>query len=164
MDSRSEEGAIASYTGVYGEGDLASAIAAGRYLAANLAGDSSVNAVIELLASIIAQLDGSGDLTGNLFAALAAAAALNGSGDLSGSIEAIAYILSQLDGDSTLNLTIESKGVIAATITTVTELSPQNLSEAVWSYLKTNPTIAGSMKEELHKAKTAAENAFAVSS
>lgn len=45
-----------------------------------------------------------------------------------------------------------------------TPLSPEGLAEAVWNYLKANPTISGSMKEVLEKAKLSADNAFAVSS
>lgn len=160
-----KDGEMSSYTGLRCEGSLIAGGAMGVNLEASILDNlGSLSALGSLLASISLSMSGLGTLNSNLLATLNAAASLQASGDITGSIGALAYILSNLQGDGSLMLTPYSTGNLSATITTITELSPNSLSEAVWNYLKTNPTISGSMKEELQKAKIAAENAFAVSS
>lgn len=149
-----KDGGIASYTGITGDGSLASGGAMGINSGATITGNlGTLSALGDLVAYIASSLSGNGTLNGNVFAALNFAATLSGNGDANGALEALGYILANLQGDGSLTLTPSAIAVVEATIQPFTELSPKSLSDAVWSYLAINPTMAGSMKEELEKIR-----------
>ena len=102
-------------------------------------------------------------------AELAASAALVATMSASGQFTdvemgAIISMISALSANGTLNATPLVGVFMEWSVGGPEELSSQGLAIAVWNYLKENETVDGSMKEELQKARTAAENAFAVSS
>lgn len=100
-----------------------------------------------------------------LAASAALVAAMSASGQFTDvEMGAIISMISALSANGTLNATPLVGVFMEWSVGGPEELSSQGLAIAVWNYLKENETVDGSMKEELQKARTAAENAFAVSS
>lgn len=148
---------------------------------ANLTGSGSLTASIEAITFLnaIAALTGSGVINGiDAGAIIGLLANLSGSASLSSTASA----LGDMTGDiipytelSPENLAIKVWSELLSTYETSgtagnllfnsgSGSSPELIAAAVWDYLKSNPTVTNSMKEQLEKAKTAAENSFAVSS
>ena len=111
----------------------------------------AILAITTFVAGLSAAVSGSGSSTMTL---ATISAQLGGIFDVSAS------------GQMTLNVSTAMTALanMIAEAGGATPLSPEGLAEAVWNYLKANPTTTGSMKEVLEKAKLSADNAFAVSS
>jgi adhesin HecA-like repeat protein len=153
-----KDGGISSYTGIKSVGTISANGAMGiNFTSLINDSDGVLIATGSLLASISLSMNGSGTLNSGLLALLNLSATLQASGDLNGSLNALAYVLSTLNGDGSLSLTPYSTGNLLATITTSTELSPQSLSEAVWSALATENNVAGTMGNKLNGAASAGD-------
>ena len=153
-----KNGGISSYTGLRCIGSLNANGAMGINFS-SLINDSNgtLAAVGSLLASIALSMNGTGSLNSGLLALLNASATLQASGDINGSLSALASVLATLNGDGFLSLVPYSTGNMGATITTSTELSPQSLSEAVWSAIATENNTPGTMGNKLNGAASAGD-------
>ena len=130
------------------------------------AGITLSNAQLDQIVSLIASITGSMGITN---AQLAAVAGISSSMSASMSITnaelgAIVSLVISMSGSISTQFNAFATANMVADIGGATALSPEGLAEAVWNYLKANPTVTGSMKEVLEKAKLSADNAFAVSS
>lgn len=124
------------------------------------------DAALGLIVALEAALAASGLLTSaDLAATLGMITAMSASGQITDStLGAIVGIVSSMYANGTLTATTLVGLFMEWNVGGPAELSSEGLAVAVWNYLKENETVNGSMKEELQKARTAAENAFAVSS
>jgi len=127
---------------------------------------TETNAVLALIVALQSSLSANGNFTD---AEMAIILLLQSNLSASGSVTTadfsiIASLIASLSANGTLGSTVTNQVNLSATIGGPNELSPEGLAQAVWNYLKSNPTTTGSMKEVLEKAKQAAENSFAVSS
>jgi len=101
-------GGLASYNGLYGEGELdLDSLSMGVALAGNLSGSGTIStAVLTLIASLIASLTASGTISSATLTAQAnLSAALDGSGDIS---TAVLVLLYQMEADLTGSGTISA--------------------------------------------------------
>jgi hypothetical protein len=122
-------------------------------------------AVLALIVALQAALAASGNITDANMASLLLLAALLGAGSITtAELNIIVGLLASLAASGVLDNSITTLVNLSADLGGATPLSPEGLAQAVWNYLKANPTETGSMKEVLEKAKLSADNAFAVSS
>lgn len=157
-------GALASTTRIGGEGGI-SAVALRVKLSEDVmegvGAISSASLAVILPAS--SALSGSGSITATALAVSGVSAAVSGSGSITAALKVTVPVASSLAGSCSLTPALTGTGRLEAEITPYTELSPENLATAVWA---TDPTgaDAGTVADELLRARKAAENAFAVSS
>lgn len=162
------DGGLSSFTLLNASIGTEASLKAGVNLVATLSASITLTtAEIGLIIDLLASLAASGDITtaqmgaiANLTSSIQASGAIT-TADL-GAIITIAASLSASGSFTTAFST--SLANMSAFIGGPPELSPEALAVAVWDYLKSNPTIEGSMKDVLEKAKQSADNAFAVSS
>lgn len=108
--------------------------AAGLILSAvaTLTGSGEISdASLSLLVSIAADLTGSASLTGSVVGAGNAQTAIGGGSDLTGSLGALAGAIATLAGTGLASGTLDAKGWMEAEISSNSELSPENLANAV---------------------------------
>jgi len=143
------------------------ALGSGLPMSAAMSGSITItDAALGLIVSLQAALTASLTITdAELAATLNMVTSMSASGQITdATLGAIVSIISSMSAAGTLNATALVGVFMEWSVGGPEELSSQGLAIAVWNYLKENETVDGSMKEELQKAKTAAENAFAVSS
>jgi hypothetical protein len=161
-------GGLASYTQLTASIEKTNALLA---LGVNIDADLSASivetqAILALIVALAADLSASGNITdANMAIILLLESALSASGSFTDAqLNNILGIMAALSASGVLTPNVTTLVNLSATIGGPAELSPEGLAEAVWNYLKANPTTTGSMKEVLEKAKLSADNAFAVSS
>lgn len=158
-------GAMSSFTDAQGVG-LSSGNMAGAYnlsvtdTLVMVSVTAQLDQIVSFVASSVMLLASSGQL--NAAVQLQASAVLSLVG--TANIQAIVDILASSNTLITPNVVLTALAHLNAEAGGPTPLSPEGLAEAVWNYLKENPTTTGSMKEVLEKAKQSADAAFAVSS
>lgn len=161
-------GGLASYNQLSAGASKTDALLA---LGINIDADMSASmvesqAILALIVALIADLNASGTITdANMAIILLMEAALSASGGLTDAqLQVIVGLAASLTASGAITNNITTLVNLSADIGGPAELSPEGLAQAVWNYLKANPTETGSMKEVLEKAKQSADNAFAVSS
>jgi hypothetical protein len=145
-------GGMSSYTLTFGSASSTSNLAGGKNVAADLAGLGTITGVGQLIVSAVASILASSDLSANLVAILQAASNLAGLGDIQGAISALAEAGTSIFGTSTSVIVPYATGTLSADITPFTELSPQSLSNAVWSSQAALYNSSGTMGEKLNSA------------
>jgi hypothetical protein len=158
-----KNGALATYTGVAGTSAIGSSLVVAKLSVANLSGTSTINASVNVLIELAAMLVGTGNVVAQVAAVSKMVAAITSSGTVSAGLSAAVQMISSASGVGAIDAVMRGFGSLSSDISPFTDLSPENLADAVWAYQKTDATTTGSMGVELKKAKTAAENAFAVS-
>jgi hypothetical protein len=122
--------------------------------------NAQLDQIVSFLASSIMSVTASGQLNAAIQLQASAILSLVSTANIGAIVSALASSGMVITPDSALialaHLNAEAGGP--------TPLSPEGIAQAVWNYLKANPTTTGSMKEVLEKAKQSADNAFAVSS
>ena len=144
-----------------------SLLAAGINIDASLTASIIIsNAILDQIVDLITSITGNISTTNAQLAAVAALqASITGTMSITqAQIGALVDLLWNASATGTLIGGNFATLELAADIGGATPLSPEGLAEAVWNYLKANPTTTGSMKEVLEKAKQSADAAFAVSS
>lgn len=136
-------GALATRRRILGEGTLTGAIAEGRNLAGTLAGTSTAEAILQLVVSGQTTIAGTSTATGNVVAALSGSGSAAGTSTCAGTIGAKADLMVVAAGSSTCAGIPWGLGWVIADITPYTELSPQSLSDAVWSAILSEYPDAG---------------------
>lgn len=95
-----------------------------------------VSASGSLVVSASALIQGSGGMTNAaLRAYLNAVATIQGSGSMTGTLKGKGYARATILGTSADDMTLKATGKMVALVTPFTELSPQNLAQAVWGAL-----------------------------
>lgn len=145
-------GALAARRRILGAGTLTGAIAEGRNLAGTLAGTSTAEAILQLVVSGQATIAGTSTTDGNVVAALSGSGSAAGTSTCSATIGAKADLQVIAAGSSSCTGVPWGLGWVIADITPYTELSPQSLSDAVWSALLANYPDAGTAGNTLSLA------------
>lgn len=126
-------GALSSRYEINGSSDLTGSGALGKNATVSIEGIGTLTGTGGLVVSGSVSMTGLGTLTGDILAALQAAADLQGTSAFTGTISAKGFITVTLEGDGTLTATSYATGNLECEITPFTELSPQNLANAVWT-------------------------------
>lgn len=128
---RTAGGLAASEGNVAGFGDVASDMASGRGLTADLTGSGDITtANLALIVSLVSSLSGSGDITPPQLALVQSLqAALSGGGTISSSdLSLIVDMLASLAGQGNVTANAINVAILSAAITPFTTLSPENLA------------------------------------
>lgn len=126
-------GGLASYGLTVGLGTASANVAGGLNAAALVSCTSTADATGQLVVSGAGTAAGSCTVTGGLQAVLQAVATGAGSSTCAGTMTAIGHAQASAAGASTVTAVPRATGLLAGTITSNTELSPQSLASAVWS-------------------------------
>jgi hypothetical protein len=129
----------------------------------NISGDSTVTITVnpadgQLIVSAVGSTSITFNLAANLAGALSAAGSTSFSftvnnATLGAIVDAVGAALVQFSNSAT----VRAAGNLSGDITPFTELSPQSLSDAVWSALANAYTASGTMGELLNSAGSAAD-------
>jgi hypothetical protein len=117
-----------------------------------LYGSGSLSSALTMVVGMVGGLSGSGAITAALVGSTALAGALSGTGSLSAALGALSGMVGALSGSGTITGDLRGRSFMAADITPVTELSPENLATAVWAAVAAANNDAGSMGEKLNDA------------
>lgn len=128
-------GGLSSFTQIRGTSTVSAVPLNVRLTAADLAGIGTVSsASLSQLIQMAADLNGQGLITDAELAAVSSlAAALSGSGSASGNVSALIPVAAALSGLGAIVANLKGTGSLAADITPFTDLSPENLAQAVWN-------------------------------
>lgn len=151
------DGGLASFLNSRGSGDFSLAnLAGGKNATATIAGlGEFTNVVLFLISSAAANISNVGQITNaNLAASLFATASLEGTSDASASIEALANLAAGLTGTTSSDILLTALGTLESDITPFTELSPENLAQAVWNALLQDNADPGTFGERIQKLLT----------
>ena len=135
-------GALSSHNRTRGEATATLALVSGRNLAATSDGVATASATLQLVVSLSGTADGIATVTGNVQAALGMAGSASGSGGVTATIGALAWAYCEAAGSCTATLTRYATGRLYGSISPFTELSPQNLADAVLAAAETSPIHA----------------------
>lgn len=125
-------GELASVNRMSGVGSLTGTAVAARLSSATLEGTGTIsNAALSVLSNAAANIGGAGDLSATIAAVSNMQATIAGSGALSGNLSAIVPLEATLTGSGGISANLKGVGRLEADITPFTELSPQNLAQAV---------------------------------
>lgn len=153
-------GALVSIlSSISGTGSLSGNIIGALYANSNLYGTGSVN-LANLLGVLEAAstINGIGSLTSAITGIFPAYATINGISSITASINALAECVSSIIGSGSIsNALPKALGNISASITSFTELSPQNLAAEVWNSIANDFNTAGTMGYKLNAASSAGD-------
>ena len=124
-------GGMAATGTIVGSGTLAGSLAMGLNCAANVTGTGTLEGNLSVITSLASALTGSGTLVGALVTTSSFAASLTGSGSLAGKLGMLVGLSASLTGSGTLVGNLKRLASLEATISSSTELSPENLANAV---------------------------------
>lgn len=147
-----KSGSITSFKSILGASDLIGSLALGLNAVSPISGTSSLAVTGFVTANLVASISGSGNII-----TAAAAITLNASANISGDSTVTAALSGPALIASTINNNVGTiygvpfaNGVLSASITPFTDLSPQNLAQAVWQASTTTyQTTSGTMGKEL---------------
>lgn len=151
-----KSGGMSAYKSVSGLGLLIGSLALGLPGASTIAGTSTVTATGSVLANMSGAITGSGTVTGNATIVLNGAINITASSTETFNPSALGNIEAAIGNNTGTVYGIPfASGVITCNITPFTDLSPQNLANAVWTAPKnsyTDPTTMGvELKNKLKK-------------
>lgn len=147
-----KSGSITSFKSILGTSTFAGSLVLGLNADSTISSTSSLAATGFATANLVSSISGSGSVV-----TAAAAITLNASASIGGD----ATVTAALSGPATIASTINNNvgtiygvpfanGVLSASITPFTNLSPQNLAQAVWQASTTTyQTTSGTMGKEL---------------
>lgn len=145
-------GGMAAVGTLLGSGSLSGSIAQGINIAGALTGSGSVTAGLSSVVGLVGALTGTGSVAGALVGTTKLAAALGGTGSVSAGLGALAYMVGSLSGSGSVTGNLKGKALMEAAITSLTELSPENLAASVWNAVAASYNATGSMGEKLNDA------------
>lgn len=128
-------GGLSSFVQVRGSSTISASPLNVRLTAADLAGIGTVSsAALSQLIQAAANLNGQGLITDAELAAVSSlASALSGTGSASGNVSALIPVAAAISGLGAIVANLKGTGSLAADITPFTDLSPENLAQAVWN-------------------------------
>lgn len=132
-------GGLSSTNEAQGSSTGTLSLADGRNIAATSAGASTASATMQLVVSLAGTSAGAATASGNVVASLSGAATSAGSSTGSATISAIAWAYGTAAGSSDASLTRYATGRLYGSISPFTELSPENLANAVIAAAETTP-------------------------
>lgn len=115
--------------------------------------NAQLDQIVTFVASSVMSFIGSAQLNAAIQMQASAVISLVASAD----IQAIVDITASSSISLSANAVLTALAHMSAQGGGPTPLSPEGLAEAVWNYLKENPTTSGSMKEVLEKVKANAD-------
>lgn len=140
------EGGVSIYNGMSLDTAIALTIAGGKNTAADLSIDLTINnaaggLIVAAAANLLATIATTASVTGKL----QAVAALALSSSVVAALTALGEAVSELNLELNASSTSTATGNVSANITSVTELSPENLAAAVWNSIASAFNDAGTM-------------------
>jgi len=158
-------GGAASHRQINGTGSVAASLLSVKLAQSALTGVGQLsNAALSIFVPLSASLSGSGVISNAAVSAVQSfAAALAGTCSLSAPLSITSKINAALSGVGAIPANLTGRQKLEADITPYTELSPQTLAVAVWDF-DSDSISPGTIGDDIKKGRTAAENAFAVSS
>lgn len=147
-----KSGGMSSFTGIASCSKLSANGAMGINVNSSIETSSSFLATGKLVVSAFANILTNSSLSAVSSGALYIQASIATSSTLSASVQALANLVSSIQTDSQFLATPFSIGNMECNITPFTELSPQSLSEAVWSAIAIENNNPGTMGEKLNSA------------
>lgn len=147
---------LTTTTTINGVGEIAGAMALGRACEASLSGSSTMEGNLSLVVQLACDLLGSTTLTASQSGLIQMASSLAGSGEITASLNLLASVVCSMTGSSTMAANLRGTLSLEADLTPFTELSPENLSAAVWNSLAASFNTAGTMGEKMNDAGSAA--------
>lgn len=156
------EGSLGALVGIVadlnGQGELNADIAGAIQIIANLSANSNLSAAIKATVDLVTTMNGDSTLTSDIIGNWNMITSLIGSNTFSSAIKAFAEIQANPQGSNTLIL---NNGAVPASlsssITSLSELSPENLASSVWSALATQFNTQGTMGGKLNSASAAGD-------
>lgn len=145
-------GLLSSTTTVNGLASSISGLALGKTCDSFIAGTGNFTSSLSLITQIACSILGSGILSASLTGKVEMAASLIGSGDITGALNLIANVVATINGSGTLSGNLRGDSFMSADILPYTELSPENLANAVWEALAAAHNNPGTMGEKLNSA------------
>ncbi len=124
---------ISSFDRILGDSDFTASGTRGVNGSSAISGLGSLVGSGQLIVSASSTIAGLGSMTGSVVALLNGTATIAGTGSATGFVNALGNALAALGGTGTCTMTSYAVGNLEADITPFTELSPENLAEAVWS-------------------------------
>lgn len=150
-------GALSSYLGITGEGDLAASVLAVRLAQASLTGSGDMTGTGSLIVQLLAAITGSGGVTAaDLKAFLAAVAALSGTGGVSATATGLGALDGDISGSGALSSTLTGRGELSADIVSYGDLTIEGMRDAVWNAVAASYNTSGTMGEKMNDAGSAA--------
>ena len=135
-------GAMSSHNRTKGAATATLTLVSGRNVAGSSAGTSTAAATLQLVVSMVASAAGIATVTGNVFAALGMVGSSTGSSTATAQKNALGWLYGSSAGSCTATLTRYATGRLYGSISPFTELSPQNLADAVLAAAETSPIHA----------------------
>jgi hypothetical protein len=145
-------GALSSHSLARGSSTATLSLAEGRNLAGSSAGSSTADATLQLVVSMQGTAAGTSTADGNVKAALGMAGSSAGSSTATAAKNALAWISGSAAGSSSASLQSYATGRLEGHVTPYTELSPQSLTDAVWSAMLSEYPDAGTAGNTLSLA------------
>lgn len=149
-------GLLSATTTISSSGEMTGSMALGRACEASLSGSSTMNGSLSLVVQLACDLLGSTTLTASQSGLIQMASSLAGSGEITASLNLLASVVCSMTGSSTMAANLRGTLSLEADLTPFTELSPENLSAAVWNSLAASFNTAGTMGEKMNDAGSAA--------
>jgi len=141
-----------------GNGDLTGSIGSALNAVAALSGSGDIAGSIVGVVEIITSITGSSTLTSSIIGNWDMIVALSGSSTFTSDITALAHILCTLVSNGTITLTSGAvSGDMSSTISSSSELSPENLAASVWNSLASSFNTVGTMGEIMNNVGAGAD-------
>lgn len=135
-------GAMSSHNRTRGAATATLTLVSGRNVAGTADGVATAAATLQLVVSMQASADGVATVTGNVFAALGMVGSSAGSSTATAQKNALGWLAGSGAGSCTATLTRYATGRLYGSISPFTELSPQNLADAVLAAAESAPIHA----------------------
>lgn len=150
-------GGLSSFVQVRGSSSVAASALNVKTASATITGDGTVTtAQLSQLVQMAAALNGQGLITDAQLAAVSSlAAALNGTGSITANLSALIPLAAALSGIGAIDSNLKGIGRLGADITPFTDLSPENLAQAVWNTQLSDHQDTGSAGKALTDAGSA---------
>lgn len=147
-----KSGGMASSGIILGVASLSGSMAQGINISGSAAGSASVTAGLSSVVGLVSSIAGVGSVTAALVGTTQMVAALAGVGSVSAGLGALAFMVGSIAGTGSMTADLKGKSFLEASITTLTDLSPENLAAAVWNATAASYNESGSMGEKLNDA------------
>jgi len=130
-------GKLSSYKILNGINTINCSVFKGLNINTNINNSSDVSAIATLISSALANISCTGGITSSIQGSLNLSASLEGRDSLYCSMSAIANVLSDIINNSNLNSSNASTGFMNSSISSNSEMSPENIAIAVWNKIIT---------------------------
>ena len=150
-------GLISSSNTISGASSTSISMAMGLAAQSALSGSGNLTGGLSLVIQLACGILAEGDISASLVGKLEMASALAGQGDLEASLGLIAFVVSEITGSGSVEGTFYGTASLAADISSLSTLSPENLAAAVWNSIAASFNTAGTMGAKMNSAASAGD-------